>query len=169
MSQGRVEIIFGSGCGKTALALGRGLQAMSRQQQVIVIQFLKGSQRQEDLEVVKRLEPEFKLFRFEKSDCYFDRLSAEEQQEEMGNIRNGFNYAKKVLTTGECDLLVLDEFLGLVDQNIMTYEELKNLLDLRDEVDVILTGKVLPDRMNELADQIVQVENLNIDNSEGAC
>ena len=32
------------------------------------------------------------------------------------NIRNGLNYAKKVLTTEECDLLVLDEALGLVDQ-----------------------------------------------------
>ena len=31
------------------------------------------------------------------------------KKDEEINIRNGLNYAKKVLTTEECDLLVLDE------------------------------------------------------------
>ena len=32
---------------------------------VIMVQFLKGSMETEGMEIVKRLEPEFKLFRFE--------------------------------------------------------------------------------------------------------
>ena len=35
------------------------------------------------------------------------------------NIRNGFNFAKKVVATGECDMLILDEVLGIIDQNII--------------------------------------------------
>lgn len=158
MSTGKIEIICGNGCGKTALALGRGIQALTEQKNVIVIQFLKGSQKQEDLDVIARLEPEMKVFRFEKSSCYFEELSDEMKQEERLNILNGMNYAKKVLTTGECDLLVLDEVLGLIDQGILQAEDLNAILDCRDEADVILTGKVLPEALKETADRIDRIE-----------
>lgn len=164
MSTGRIEVICGNnGSGKTALALGRALQALSRHKSVIVIQFLKGSQKLEDLEVIKRLEPDMKIFRFEKSDCYFEHLTAEQQEEERINILNGLNYAKKVMTTGECDILVLDEALGLVDQGIISGDDLKALLECRDEADVILTGKVLPDSIQAIADQTLRVE-IQVDN-----
>ena len=164
MSTGKIEVICGNnGSGKTALALGRALQALTRQKSVIVIQFLKGNQKQEDLAVIKRLEPELKIFRFEKAGCYFEHLSAEEQQEERINILNGLNYAKKVMTTGECDLLVLDEALGLVDQGIISAGELIALLDCRDEADGVLTGQVLPDSVREIADQVERVE-IQVDN-----
>jgi len=163
MSTGKIEIICGNGLGKTAFALGRGMQALTKQKNVIVIQFLKGNQSQESLDVVKRLEPEMKMFRFEKSSCYFEQLSEEAKREEYLNIRNGLNYAKKVLTTGECDLLILDEVLGLLDQGIVSVDELKVLLDCRDEADVILSGKYLPDELRTIADRIEQIEHIEVD------
>ena len=69
MSTGRLEVICGEdSSGKTAMALGRALQALTEQKTVIVIQFLKGSEKTGNLEVLKRMEPELKVFRFEKSD-----------------------------------------------------------------------------------------------------
>ena len=69
MNTGRIEVICGSdGSGKTAMAFGKALYALSQQKQVIVIQFLKGcGKRQDSLDIFKRLEPELKVFRFEKS------------------------------------------------------------------------------------------------------
>lgn len=163
MNTGKIEIIYGNGSGKTALALGRGLQALVKQRDVIVIQFLKGNQKQEDLDVIKRLEPQMKVFRFEKSDCYFEHLSEEEKREELLNIRNGLGYAKKVLCTGECELLILDEVLGLIDRSILTEEELETILECRDEADVILTGKTLPAQISCIADQIDQIEQVQVD------
>ena len=102
MSTGRLEVICGKdSSGKTAMALGRALQALTEQKTVIVIQFLKGSEKTGNLEVLKRMEPELKVFRFEKSDRYFAELSDAEKKDEEINIRNGLNYAKKVLTTEE--------------------------------------------------------------------
>ena len=140
MNTGRIEVICGSdGSGKTAMAFGKALYALSQQKQVIVIQFLKGcGKRQDSLDIFKRLEPELKVFRFEKSDHYYESLTPDEKEEECCNIKNGLNYARKVLTTGECDLLILDEALGLVDQGIVTAEELLSMTDCRDEADVIL-------------------------------
>lgn len=164
MKTGKIEVICGNGSGKTALALGRGIQALTRQKDVIVIQFLKGNQKQEDLDVINRLEPQLKVFRFEKADSYFEQLSEEEKKEELLNIRNGLGYAKKVLCTGECDLLILDEVLGLLDLSILSEEELETILDCRDDADVILTGKVLPPQMGRIADQIDRIEKVEVDN-----
>ena len=158
MKENLIQVICGPGKGKTASALGRGVTALLKGKTVIMVQFLKGSMETEGMEIVKRLEPEFKLFRFEKSPIFFDQLSEEEKDEARINIRNGLNYAKKVLTTEECDLLVLDEALGLVDQNIVTEEEMAGILSCRDQVQVIVTGKVLPEGIRRIADKVEEVD-----------
>ena len=102
-----------------------------------------------------------KIFRFEKADCYFEKLTEDAKREESLNILNGLNYAKKVLSTGGCDLLVLDEALGLIDQKIITEKDLQLILECRDETDVILTGKVLPDGICRMADKVERAEVLS--------
>ena len=58
---------------------------------------------------------DFKIFRFEKQDCCYAELTEEGKKEENINILNGVNFARKVIVTQECDFLLLDEILGLVD------------------------------------------------------
>ena len=126
----------------------------------VIIQFLKGRGLQ-DTEFIRRLEPEIKIFRFEKSETDFVALSEDKKQEEIVNIKNGLNFAKKVLTTGECDLLILDEVLGLIDNEIITVEDLKNLLEARDgETDIIMTGISLNDDLCLVADEVSRIETL---------
>ncbi len=163
MDTGKIEIIYGEGSGKTAMALGRGIQALTEQKQVIIIQFLKGSQKQEKMEVLRRLEPELNVFRFEKAGCNFDELSEQEKQEECVNIRNGVNYTRKVLATGECDLLILDEVLGILDHDIVREPELLQILESRGEADVILTGRVLPDNLAAMADRIDRITPVRVE------
>jgi cob(I)alamin adenosyltransferase len=55
MNTGKIEIIYGEGSGKTAMALGKGLGALARQQRVTVIQFLKGNQTSEILYTFKNI------------------------------------------------------------------------------------------------------------------
>ena len=87
-------------------------------------------------------------------------LSEEKKQEEIQNIRNGIGFAKKVLTTGECDLLILDEVLGLVEKDIITVDTLKALLECRGDTDVILTGITLNDEICVLADEVSKIETV---------
>ncbi len=62
--------------------------------------------------------------------------------------------------TGECDILILDEVLGLLDYGIVSREEILTLLQAKNEdMEVILTGRVFPEDMNGCADEIIQVEN----------
>lgn len=159
MGKGLVHIYAGDGRGKSPAAIGRAVQTAIEGKSVVIIQFLKGKGL-DDSDFLRRMEPEIKLFRFEKSDENFAELSEEKKQEEIINIRNGINYAKKVLSTGECDLLILDEVLGLVEKGIITVEALKNLLECRGETNVILTGIALNDEICVLADEISKIETL---------
>ena len=107
MAKGLIYIYSGDGRGKSPAAIGRAVQAAVEGKHVVIIQFLKGKGL-EDSEFLRRMEPEIKLFRFEKSDENFEELPEEKKAEEISNIRNGMNVARKVLATGECDLLIVD-------------------------------------------------------------
>ncbi|MDD2971451.1 MAG: cob(I)yrinic acid a,c-diamide adenosyltransferase [Lachnospiraceae bacterium] len=158
MEESKVQIYSGDGHGKSSAALGKAIQAASAGKKVVFIQFLKGL---EQNDFIKRLEPEIQLFRFEKSEADFINLPPEQQQEEIQNIKNGLNFARKVLSTGQCDLLILDEVLGLVDNSIIEVEELKKIVDSKPEnVDIIFTGIQLRDEVCALADEVSKIETV---------
>lgn len=159
MADGLVYIYAGDGRGKSPAAIGRAVQAAVAGKNVVIIQFLKG-RGLEDSDFLRRMEPEIKLFRFEKSDENFEQLPEDRKQEEISNIRNGMNFARKVLVTGECDLLILDEVLGLIEKEIITVEDLKNILACREDTSVILTGIKLNDEICSLADEVSRIERL---------
>lgn len=160
MEKGQIMIICGEGKGKTSAALGRGIFGASKGKSVIIIQFLKGKGG-EQVDFIKRLEPEIKVFTFEKWDADYQSLSLEEQQEEAVNIRNGLNFARKVMTTDGCDILILDEVLGLVDRGIITEEELKVLVEAKDEsMELVLTGINMCDSLYPYADDVVRIDTL---------
>lgn len=160
MGSGRIHIYSGEGHGKSSAALGRAVQVACEGKDAVIIQFLKGRGLLES-EFVKRLEPEIKIFRFEKSEEDFYSLSEERRNEESMNIRNGLNFAKKVMNTGECSLLILDEVLRLVDNKIISVGELQELMLCKpDDMDVILTGNLLNDQVCIFTDEVTKVETM---------
>ncbi len=159
MGKGMIYIYTGDGRGKSPAALGRAVQAAAEGQAVVIIQFLKGKGLS-DSEFIRRLEPEIKLFHFEKSDENYAELSDEKKREEIRNIRNGINFARKVLMTGECDLLILDEVLGLIEKDIITVDDLKALIECHGETNVIMTGISMNDEICMMADEVSKIETV---------
>ncbi len=155
MENSAVQIYYGEGHGKTGVAIGSAITAACEGKQAIIIQFLKGKNEQEFL---SRLEPEVKFFNFSRAGILFEQLDEDSRQEEIMNIKNGFNYAKKVVSTGAGAVVVLDEILGLLDLHLITADELAELLASKPEdVTVIMTGRVLDDSIRDLADEIYNI------------
>lgn len=158
MRKGLVEVYCGSGKGKSTLALGQSVRECARGKSVIIIQFLKGKE-SDELEFMETLDQlDLKIFRFEKSNTYFCDLSDQEKDEEKNNILNGLNFAKKVIATEECDMLVLDEVFGVVDYGILTVEELGRLVEMVDTMHLVLTGDRLPEEIRPLVDCVTTLE-----------
>ena len=153
-----VQVFYGPGKGKTSAAVGQGIRAASLGQSVVIIQFLKGNDA-EEFNFLEKLEPDIKLFRFEKEKESFSELLASQKKEETQNILNGVNFARKVIDTGGCDVLVLDEILGLIDLEIITVEDIIHLIELRDDYTrLVLTGQNLPEELVEYMDVISKIE-----------
>ena len=158
VEKGLVKIYCGEGKGKSTSSLGRALVCAGEGKEVFIVQFLKG-RHTGALDYLKRLEPEVKVFRFEKMNRFYEELSEEEQKEENLNIRNGVNFVRKVVSIGECDVLILDEFLGLVDIGIMAVEDVIELIRSKPEtMEVILTGRNLPEALVNEADYISKID-----------
>lgn len=158
-----IQIYTGDGHGKSPAALGNAILYASEGKSVVVIRFLKG-RNFENQAFWSRLEPEIKLFSFEKSEKNFCELSEEEKMEATIDIRNGLHYAKKVLTTDQCDLLILDEVLGLIDNGIISEQELKEVIDCAStNVDIIMTGIESQKEILQLADSVSKIEAVEPD------
>ena len=156
--RGLTQIYCGPGKGNTSVAIGQAVRAVGHGKRAIVIQFLKGKATTQ-LDYLSVLEPDIRLFRFEKKDKYYEDLTEEEKQEENLNIRNGLNFARKVLITEECEMLILDEILSALELGIVSEEEVKGLIKAKDdETELILTGNMVTEALKEAADRVVSLE-----------
>ena len=163
MNKGSVIVYFGNGKGKSSSAIGHAICAAGMGESVAIIQFLKGNN-QKEIEFLKRLEPEVRLFSFEKNAEFFEELNKEQRQEEIQNIKNGLGFAKKVLVTGESTILVLDEILGLLEKGIVTLDDIKMLIDAKDEeTELILTGTYMQKELVQYVDAVYEIESIKED------
>ena len=144
MESGIIQAFYGTGKGKTSAAVGQALRELQHGQRITMIQFLKGKVADE-FQVLDRLEPDVQIFRFEK-------------EEEKANILNGFNFSKKVLETGESDVIILDELLGLIDLGILTEDDVEDLLRIQgDYRKLIITGTKLPEQIRAYVDEVSEI------------
>ncbi len=161
MGKRHVHIFCGAGVGKTSAALGKGLREAGAGKNVVVIQFLKERQPGDTAEFFKRLEPEIRLFRFEKFPENYESLTDREKEEENINIKNGLNFARKVLVTEECDVLILDEILGLTERGIVTIDELKSLIECAgEEMELMLTGTCRCEELWPYVDEVTELATI---------
>ncbi|MDD7350379.1 MAG: cob(I)yrinic acid a,c-diamide adenosyltransferase [Clostridiales bacterium] len=157
MESGMIQAFYGTGKGKTSAAVGQALRELQHGQRITMIQFLKGKVADE-FQVLERLEPDVQIFRFDKSEENYCDLSESEKEEEKANILNGFNFSKKVLETGESDVIILDELLGLIDLGILTEDDVEDLLRIQgDYHKLIITGTKLPEQIRAYVDEVSEI------------
>ena len=145
MKESMIQVICGPGRGKTTSAIGRGLTALTKGKCVYMVQFLKGALDADNMEIIQRLEPEFKIFRFEKTPVFFDRLTEEEKAEARICILN---------------VLILDEILGILDEGVISGDELCAIIaQARNaQIQLILTGTIYPDCLNGHVDEVTRIQ-----------
>lgn len=151
-----VHIIYGSGYGKTAAAMGLAVKAAGAGDTVTIVQFLKGTDA--DYSILDQYD-EINFFTFENSDKPFGQLSVEEREEQRAKVKNSFQYAKKVIDTGSSDVVILDEVLGLMDYNIVFAEDIEELLRTKSRVKLIMTGRNCPESLKKKASMLSHIES----------
>jgi len=153
---GFVQIYTGNGKGKTTAAIGLSLRALGHGLKVMFIQFMKDFPYSE-LTMMDEFPPElFSLFRFGNDDFVINKKKPDETDRD--SIRDGIALARQAVSSGQYDLVVLDEinvcpYFGLIEpEDLLPVFKAK-----KPEVELVLTGRYCPDIWLEKADLISDV------------
>ena len=165
---GLVHVITGDGKGKTTASLGLALRAAGNGLKVYIIHFLKSGFTGE-LATLKRLNIEIMQFGV---DAIKERQSRLEFTDKTGRFvfqpdevereaaRLGFEHAKKIISSGVYNLVILDEINCVLDKDLVSFEELQGLLNNHGSTELILTGRDAPQQLMEFADYVNVVKSI---------
>lgn len=168
---GLIQVYTGKGKGKTTAALGLATRAIGHGLKVQMVQFLKGSAHSGELFAAHRLFPQLQITQFGWG-CPLSSLirSGQAKCRKCGECfrknrdittnlaRPALEYAKSLIRERCCDLLILDEISHPLRHRLLEAEEVCNLLKAKPtNLEIVLTGREMPQEIIELADLVTEV------------
>ncbi|MCW4034019.1 MAG: cob(I)yrinic acid a,c-diamide adenosyltransferase, partial [Candidatus Bathyarchaeota archaeon] len=125
---------------------------------VVLIQFLKWWKNTGEYKIRKKLAPYYEIYQFgRKGWIGLDNL--DERDRKLS--KDGIEFAKKVVKENKPHLLILDEVNLAVHCNMLTVDEVLELLnDLPKQTDVVLTGRYAPQQFIDRADFVNEIKDL---------
>jgi cob(I)alamin adenosyltransferase len=152
-----VQIYTGNGKGKTTAALGAALRAIGHGFKVIMIQFMKGEIGYGELEASRQL-PNFVIEQYGRPE-FVNPDNPDE--EDIRLAKEGLDRAKNIIKNKEFDLVILDEINVAVSFGLIKAEEVIELIKATPEsMQLILTGRYMPDDFVQYADLVSEVHEV---------
>ena len=156
MEKGYLQVYTGDGKGKTTAALGLTLRAAGAGLRVFIAQFVKGMHYSE-LDALKRFEDLVTVKQYGR-DCFIKKEPAEE---DVAAARRGLGEARKALSSGEYDVVVLDEASIATFYGLFSADELLAAIDSRPEgVEVVVTGRRAAPELLDRADLVTEMREV---------
>lgn len=155
MEKGLIQVYTGNGKGKTTAALGLALRAVGHGFKTLMIQFMKGNIQYGELESAKKLSP-YLTIRQMGRETFVSKTNPDPVDIEWA--QKGFALAKGAISSGNYDLVILDEINVAVDYGLISLPELLRVLDSKPEnVELILTGRNARPEVLERADLVTEM------------
>jgi cob(I)alamin adenosyltransferase len=155
--KGLVQIYTGNGKGKTTAAFGQALRALGQGYRVCVVQFMKGRKYGEFLAAEKYL-PNLTIH-LSGLDSFVMRENPAPLDIELA--RQGLDLARRVIASGDYDMIILDELNVAADFKLIPLEEVLALIEGKPTgLDLILTGRYAPEEVIALADTVSEIQEI---------
>ncbi len=154
MKKGYVQVYTGNGKGKTTAAIGLSTRAVGAGLKVAFIQFMKG-QHTSEMESFSKLGIEF----FQGGNPEF--VIGKPKEDDVKAAKETFELARKKATSGEYDMVVLDEINIAVYMGLIEEEELLKLMQDKSEgTELVLTGRYATQKVMEKADLVTEMREI---------
>jgi len=155
IGKGYVQVYTGNGKGKTTAALGLALRAAGHGLRTYIGQFMKG-QHYGELEAVKLLKPYVTIQQYGRPGWVHVKQPPEE--EDVRLARKGLEKARRVMLSGEYDIVVLDEITTAHHFGLILLPDLMSLIDSKpDGLELIITGRHAPPEVIAAADLVTEM------------
>ncbi len=154
--KGYIQIYTGDGKGKTTAALGMAIRAAGHGTKTYIGQFMKGQHYGELTALCNH--PYITIEQYGDVECVHRE---EVTQKHMDQAHRGLELARRAMLSKKYDIIVLDEINVAVWFDLITTEEVLELLNHRPEnVEVILTGRRAPEELIKIADLVSEVKEI---------
>ncbi len=154
--KGYVQVYTGNGKGKTTAAFGLALRAAGAGLKVYIAQFVKGMDYSEHT-ALKRFSDLVTITQYGR-DCFIRNAPTEE---DIIAARKGLAEVQKVLSSGQWDVVILDEANIAAFYGLFSPDELVGLIDAKPEaLELVITGRNAHQKVLDKADLITEMKEV---------
>ncbi|MDD1771570.1 MAG: cob(I)yrinic acid a,c-diamide adenosyltransferase [Methanomassiliicoccales archaeon] len=151
---GLLQVYTGGGKGKTTAALGLVMRAWGHDLRVCVIQFLKKGEDYGEVHALRSMGID--VYQFGSGRLI---IKDRHDQQDEDCARRALKFSNDALTSGEYDLVVLDEINVALYFGLISCQEVLSALKGREKhVEVVCTGRNAPPELKAEADLVTVME-----------
>ena len=157
---GYIQVYTGDGKGKTTASLGLAMRALGRCWKVLIIMFTKGGDDYGELNSFMNLSPAIKD-NLKIIQAGLDRIvyKNNETEDDVREIKKGWELAKKAIKNDEYQLIILDEANISIDIGILDVNEVVEVLKNKpEEMEIVLTGRNAHPKIIEIAHLVSEIK-----------
>lgn len=154
--KGYIQVYTGNGKGKTTAAFGQALRAEGAGLNVFIGQFVKGKTYNENDAVAKYLKhTTVKQYGL---GCFIVNTPT---KADISAARKGLEEMRKVIQTGNHDVVIMDEVNIALYYKLFEIDELIELMKNKpDHVELILTGRYAPQEIIDMANLVTEMKEV---------
>jgi cob(I)alamin adenosyltransferase len=158
--KGLIVVITGYGKGKTTSALGIALRACGHGMKVCIIQFMKGDLYAGEWDGIKRMNCDIELHATGKGFCGIQG-NPYPWAEHRANAQDAINLVREKMTTGNYDVMILDEINNALKLKLVDLEQVLEILRNKPPLmHLVLTGRDAHPQVIELADTASEINEI---------
>ncbi len=155
---GMVHVYTGDGKGKTTAALGLGLRAAGHGLRVCMVQFMKARNQYGEQRALRHL-PNFEARQFGRRG-FVSREGPSRADRALAG--RGMDFARAVATSGEYDLVILDEINVALEWGLVSLADVLGLIRSKaPRTELVLTGRYAHPQVMELADYVTDMREIS--------
>lgn len=158
--RGYVQIYTGNGKGKTTASLGLAMRALGRNWKVLLIMFTKGGDNYGELVSFRNLSPSIQD-NLTIEQAGLDRIvyAKNVSEEDINEIKRGWELAKNAIIHNEYQLIILDEINIAIDMKIIDINEVvETIKNKPTNMEIVLTGRNAHPKAIEIAHLVSKIE-----------
>jgi cob(I)alamin adenosyltransferase len=156
--KGLVHIYTGEGKGKTTSAIGLAIRARSRGKRVLFAHFFKERDSLSEISLLEQMGISTIIFDTIKSPFFYPTISRDYLRAET---IKALELIKHICSEQRPDLVVLDEFICLVSENVLSEQEAMSFITEKPaKIEIVLTGRGATDGIIRLADYVTNMQNI---------
>ena len=158
-----MQVYTGEGKGKTTAALGLSIRAVGAGLKVFFAQFIKGKFSSE-LAALERYADQITVKQYGRG-CF---IRGKPEEPDIAAAGEGLRDIRKVLQSGEYDLVVLDEGCVAAHLGLFSPADLLDVIDAADDkVEIVITGRNAPQRILDRADLVTEMTEIKHYHQQG--